>query len=358
MLAFYIKLVAYQKGVKILDNTNLMLVDMEDYFCIIGKNQKIKIDYSLYSMMIGSIDFDKVTSVFNTNEFIDIIGNYAEMRSTLNFIEVNKISFKKQKDFYLKMENSISDLYVPLRKCLTTGHLNSLQLSCITKLFIHEFTIHMSSDYFQWDNPKTYVPSVLCNTQLKDHINGLLKRETKNLSAELQKEFNNLELITNMKIIKGIPYTMYHITSTLDFLLIDLQRYLKKIEITAKECKYCERLFLPTKRSNSIYCRLPHDDTDKTCNYIMHHTPKDDIEALYIYAKRQQGKFRDYPSNIDKYGYVFLDTIYNEWKDECDKQYAKTRRTQDKHSFEEWIKNTSFKKKRLEELYQKYTDIK
>lgn len=355
ILAIYIMLVAYQKRSTILITTNLLLVYMGDYFNIIKEKQKIRIDYSLYSMMIGSVDFKKITETFNESDVKDIIGNYAELRSSLNFAKANQIPIKNEDIYTTMLKELVSCLYKPLQKCLYTGHLSNRQLSCISELFIHEFNLHLSSGRFNWNDAKTYIPSVLYDQDLKEHIRSLLLKDKKHLSQSLQREMNNLKLTTTITMIKDIPYTVYHITSTLDFLLIDLQKYLTG-KRTVKECEYCERLYFPAMRSSAKYCRLPHEDTDKTCDYLMHHTPKDDIEALYIYAKRQQAKFRDYYSNVDNYGYIFLNTVYNEWKTDCDKQYAMARRTGDISTFKKWVENTKFISKYLKELHHKNSD--
>ena len=144
-------------------------------------------------------------------------------------------------------------------------------------------------------------------------------------------------------MIKGTPYTVYHITNTLEFLLADLQKYLTGKK-TAKECLYCQRLFFPVHRSTVDYCPLPYKETGKSCYYLKRHTPKDDLEALYFYAKHQQKKKCDYPTNVDKYGLKFLDDILQEWKKGCENQYAKARRTNNIEAFKNWIKDTKFLK--------------
>lgn len=339
-----------------MDLTSLLLVDRGNCFNILTQHQNVKIDYRQYSMMIGSIDFDIVTDIFNSDEFIDIMGNYAEMHSTLNYAKVNNITFTNQKSYIQQMEDLICSMYEPLRKCLNTGHLKPKQLSCIIKLFLYEVSVYMKSEDFQWDKPKTYVPSVLCNTQLKEHIKSLLLRNTKNLSSELQNDFNNLELKTNIKIINGTPYTIYHITNTLDFLLIDLQKHLIG-KTLVKECDCCKRLFIPPKRTSAKYCRLPHEDNDRTCDYIMHYNPNDEIKKYYNYIKRYQAKFRDYYANIKKYGYVFLSSEYDNWKEECDKQYAKAKYDKKLEPFKQWFKDTKFIAKRLDELHNIYIKV-
>lgn len=333
-----------------MSKTNLLLIDLQDSFAIITEKRKIKIEYGLYSMMIGSLSYDNLIKIFNSNDFQDLIGTVAELRSTHAYMGTNQFSADIQEKCISYIKENIASFYTPLYKLLDTGHLKKQQLSCITELFLHEFTEHMLADYFQRNDKYTYIPSVLYHEDFRLHIKSLLLRNTKNLSSSLQQEMNNLEITTTITMYKNFPYTVYHITNTLDFLLLDLQKYLTGKK-NAKECEYCERFFYPVQRSSAKYCRLPHKNTDKTCDYIMHHRPKDELEELYNTAKRQQAKKRDYPANIDKYGYELLDKFYQDWKTECDQKYAIARRTKDKTSFQQWIEKSKFKKKRLEELY-------
>lgn len=332
-------------------DTTLLLVDLQDSFAIITKHQKVKIDYGLYSMMISSVIFDDIIATFNDERFTDIIGEIAELRSTLQYINLNHPTPDMQDKCIELIKELSSLLYVPLRSLLNTGHLKSKQLSTITNLFVNEFTNHLLSDYFCFEDRNTYVPSVLHNIDFKAHIKSLMLHSTKNLSHSLQQEMNNLKLTATVTMIKGTPYTVYHITNTLEFLLVDLQKYLTGKK-TAKKCLYCQRLFFPVHRSTVDYCPLPYKETGKSCYYLKRHTPKDDLEALYFYAKRQQKKKCDYPTNVDKYGLKFLDDILQEWKKDCENQYAKVRRTNNISDFENWIEQTKFKKHRLEELYE------
>ncbi|MSS64171.1 hypothetical protein [Velocimicrobium porci] len=331
-------------------DTTLLLVDLQDSFAIITKHQKVKIDYGLYSMMISSVNFDDIIATFNDERFTDIIGKIAELRSSIQYININCPAPDMQDKCIELIKELSSLLYIPLRSLLNTGHLKSKQLSTITDLFVNEFTNHLLSDYFCFEDRSSYVPSALHNIDFKAHIKSLMLRSTKNLFPSLQQEMNNLKLTATMTMINGTPYTVYHITNTLEFLLVDLQKYLTGKK-TAKECLYCQRLFFPVHRSTVDYCSLPYKETGKSCYYLKRHTPKDDLEALYFYAKRQQAKKRDYPTNVEKYGLFFLNKIYQEWEKDCTIQYAKARRTNNIEAFKNWIEDTKFLKKRLEELY-------
>ena len=303
-----------------------------------------------YTSDLTKNHFDDIIATFNDERFTDILGEIAELRSTIQYINLNHPTPDMQDKCIELIKELSSLLYVPLRSLLNTGHLKSKQLSTITNLFVNEFTNHLLSDYFNFEDRSTYVPSVLHNIDFKAHIKSLMLRSTKNLSPSLQQEMNNLKLTATVTMIKGTPYTVYHITNTLEFLLVDLQKYLTGKK-TAKKCLYCQRLFFPVHRSTVDYCPLPYKETGKSCYYLKRHTPKDDLEALYFYAKRQQAKKRDYPTNVEKYGLFFLNEIYQEWEKDCTIQYAKARRTNNIEAFKDWIKDTKFLKKRLEELY-------
>lgn len=332
-------------------DTTLYLVDMQDCFAILTNNTKVKIDYGLYSMMICSVIFDDIIAAFNDECFTDIIGEIAELRSSMQYINLNCPTPDIQAKYIEHVKEISSLLYTPLRKLFNTGHLSSKQLSAITKLFVDEFTNHLLANNFKYNDTSTYIPSVLHNIDFKAHLKSLMLRQTENLSSSLQKEMNHLKLTATVTMVKGIPYTVYHITNTLEFLLVDLQKYLTGKQ-TVKECRHCAKLFFPVQRSSAKYCKIPFKATGKTCDYIMRHTPKDELEKLFNTAKRQQAKKRDYITNVDTYGYEFLDKIYQEWKDELEIQYAKARRTNNINDFENWIEKTKFKKQRLEKLHE------
>jgi len=154
-------------------------------------------------------------------------------------------------------------------------------------------------------------------------------------------------------MVDGIPRTVYHVGDTISLLLVDLQKYLTG-EKRAKRCLYCGRMFFPPIRSSAKYCRLPHKDTDRTCDYIMHHTPKDELERVFQKAKREQAKKRDNNNNRMKYGGGFLDGIYDGWLEECKKQYAKARHDNDLEAFKKWVDGTKFLRGRLAEIYEQH----
>lgn len=330
-------------------DTTLFLVDLQDRFAVVTEHQSIKIDYGLYSMMISSVNFDDIITTFNNKRFTDIIGEIAELRSTMRYMKVNHFTYETQ-DKCIELIKEISSLlYTPLHTLLNTGHLKSKQLSVVTNLFVNEFTNHLLSDYFTFEDRSSYTPSVLNNLDLNTHLRSLMLRDTKKLSQSLQQEMNNLKLTATVKMIKGMPYTVYHITNTLEFLLIDLQKFLTS-DRKVKECLYCGKLFYPIHRSTVDYCPLPYKGTGKSCYYLKRHKGKDELEALYFYAKRQQAKKRDYSGNVEKYDLEFMGKIYEEWKKECDVQYAKARRNNNIDAFKMWIEQSKFKKKRIEEL--------
>lgn len=103
---------------------------------------------------------------------------------------------------------------------------------------------------------------------------------------------------------------------------------------------------------------MPHQDGKKTCSYIVHHLPKNEIQKIYSNIKRQQARKCNCHVNIIKYGDDFLKEKLKEWRLECDKQYRIAQRTGNKEAFQQWIEDTKFLKRRLEELYQKEKETK
>ncbi len=337
-----------------MEQTNLLAVDMGSCFMLYDKDHDgIKMDYGLYSILIGSIDFKKTTEVFHEYAVRDIAGNVQELRSSVDFNRVNGFSEKRVDSYYKIMWQWLSLLHKPLKELLDTGHMDAGQLDVVIRLFVHEFSVYMLSDGFKWEDANTYAPAVLQNRDLKAHIAALLLGDSGSLSPSLQNAMDTLRITATVTMVDGIPRTVCHISDTISLLLVDLQKYLTG-EKRAKRCLYCGRMFFPPKRSSAKYCRLPHKDTDKTCNYIMHHTPKDELERVFQKAKREQAKKRDNNNNCIKYGNDFLKRIYNNWLEECKAQYAKARHDNDLEAFKKWVDGTKFLRGRLAEIYEQY----
>ncbi|MBQ8799571.1 MAG: hypothetical protein IJZ55_08415 [Lachnospiraceae bacterium] len=332
-------------------NEPLLLVDLQDGFVILTECKNIKIDYGLYSMMICSVIGEEIIATFNDESFFDVIGEIKELCSSVQYMEINSTGFDKKEEYADLMRKIASLLSMPLFDLLNTGHLNEEQLTVVTKLFVAEFTKHLCSPYSKFEDKSTYVPSALQNADFRTHLRSLMLRKMEGTSSILQREMDNLKLTATVTMVQGVPYTVYHVTNTLEFLLVDLQKYLTG-KRTVKECLYCKKLFFPICRSTVDYCPLPYKTTGKSCYYIKRHTPKDELEGVYIKAKRQQAKKRDYSMNTVKYGMTVLAEIYEDWKKECDIEYAKARRTGDIMAFKEWVEETKFLKQRLEELVQ------
>lgn len=336
-----------------MNNINMILIDFNDYFLACNNKYNIKIDYKLYSMMAGSIDYTKANDIFSENSFQEIIKHIVSLSLEIKKLEYSNAPTKLINKHYSCFYKEISSLYEPICSLIDTGHLDKQQLSLVMELFIHEFTMHFKSKYFDKNNAMTYTPSILINRDLKNYINSSLLNDGMNSFSlsNVKEELEHTQLVMTFTTFDGISRPVYNIRNTLDFLLVDLHKCLsskKKI----KKCLCCERLFFSS--NGAKYCRLPHKDNSRTCDYIMHHRPKDELEDIYNKAKREQAKKRDYESNKKIYGYDFMDNIYDKWLEECKKQYAKARRNDNVEEFKNWVEKTKFIQKRLKFLYKEY----
>lgn len=352
-----------------MDNLNMILIDCNDYFLASNNKCNVKIDYKLYSMMAGSIDYQKTKEVFNSASFQEIIEHIAFLRYKIEDLKRRSVHGKVQDKCYSEFYHDISLLYEPVCSLVDTGHLNKQQLSLVMELFMHEFTMHFKSEYFNLNNAKTYTPSILINSELKNYINSLLlNNKLDNLSLlKIKKELEHTQIKMTFTTFDDISSTtlddipstifdntsrpVYNIRNTLDFLLVDLHKSLSDKK-NIKKCLCCERLFFSSYGAK--YCRLSNKDTNKTCDYIMHHKQKDELESFFNNAKRLQARKRDNEKNVEKYGYEFMRCIYDTWLKECKRQYENARYNNDIEGFKSWIEKNKFLKERLPSLYEEY----
>jgi len=338
---------------KIMDNVNMILVDYNNYFLAINDKYNVKIDYKLYSMMAGSIDYQKIGEVINGGFFQDVVERIAFLRYKIEDCERRGVPRKEMNKYYGEFYHDVSLLYEPVCSLVDTGHLDGQQLSLVMELFMHELAMHFKSVYFKRHDARNYIPSILSNRGLKNYINSTLMDNGLNTLPllKVKEELEHTLIKMTFTTIDGIPRVVYNIRHTLDFLLVDLHKPLpgkKKI----KKCLCCGRLFFSSYGAK--YCKLPHKDTGKTCDYIMHHRPKDRLEAVFANAKRSQAKKRDDDKNIDKYGDTFMQYIYNKWLEECKVQHSKAVYENDTEGFQDWVRKTKFLKERLVFLYEEY----
>lgn len=336
-----------------MDNVNLMLVDCGKYFLASNNKCDIKIDCKLYSMMAGSIDYQKTEEVINGGFFQDVVEHIAFLRGKIEDCERMGVPEKELYKYYSEFYHYISLLYEPICSLVDTGHLDGQQLSLVMELFMHELAMHFKSVYFKRHDARTYIPSILSNRGLKNYINSTLMDNGLNTLPllKVKEELEHTLIKMTFTTIDGIPRVVYNIRHTLDFLMADLHKCSSGKE-KIKKCLYCERLFFSS--NGAIYCRLPHKDTSKTCNLIMHNRPKDELEYLFNKAKRTQRKRRDDDKNKDKYGYSFMSGIYDGWLEKCKMQYKQARRNNDIEGFKTWVYKTRFIKERLASLYEEY----
>ncbi|MCI8379926.1 MAG: hypothetical protein HFH72_15705 [Lachnospiraceae bacterium] len=338
-----------------MEQANLLAVDMGDCFMLYDKGHDgIRMDYGLYSMLIGSIDFGRTAEVFYGYAVRNVAVTARRYLSMADSIKESGIRAERKKLETRKAAGELlSALSEPLGVLLDTGHLDGGQLSVIVRLFVNEFSFYIMSDGFRHNDIDTYSPAVLQDRGLKAHIAALLLGDAGSLSPSLQDAMDTLKITATVTMVDGMPRTVYHIMDTIKLLLIDLQKYLTG-DKRAKRCLYCGRMFFPPMRSSTKYCRLPHKDTDRTCDYIMHHTPKDELERAFQKAKREQAKKRDNNNSRTKYGHEFLYGIYDSWLEECKARYAKARHDNDLEAFRKWVDDTKFLRGRLAEIYEQY----
>lgn len=338
------------------------LIEKNNGFQTAIYNNDIFFELGLFSATIGSLKLESVSALFASDEFKDIVGFFNEYQQYIDYANIRNLFFNpngnNKKDFFEeKISLLFNQLFYMLHEALNTGHLSDKQLDLICRLFTNDFCYAMCSDTFKWDDSTTFIPIPLYDEVFQQHLRGLLLRDTSFLSDKIQKEMNNLNLTMSINIENGKAYSVFHLTTCYDFLLLDLQKYLEQ-KRTLIECKNCKRLFFPFQRSSAKYCHLPHKETDKTCDYLSHLHHPDIYKNACNKAKKYQARFRDYDRNKEIYTDNFLVQAYDDWKSTCELKCIQAELAQNLQGFIQWTKDTRFTRKYLNKLYQEYLQKK
>ncbi len=339
------------------------LMDMGTHFDMIYGKEHIAIHFGEYALSLANTNYDKMQKLIE--QYLDLFTTQFETATTLGHIEQKHPDMVKKYASYGIYPNTVnfeviqilnSKLYKPLYKFLNNGYLNKKQLTVITQLILSELELNISSNTFNWQEESTYIPSVLNHKELREHLDDILLRNSKYFSTEIQNQLSQKIIASSINIDnKGQTRITYHIDDTISFLLVDLQKYITGSK-TVMRCENpdCKRLFYPLSGKNKHYCRLKHNNTKLTCNEIMHRKPKDEFAEKSKTARGKQQQFINNALALKnnpkyKYDYALLDKLYQLWQEECSKQMIAFRNKNDIEGYKNWIFQTRFTVKRLEE---------
>ncbi|MBR6770085.1 MAG: hypothetical protein IKM28_02365 [Lachnospiraceae bacterium] len=195
------------------------------------------------------------------------------------------------------------------------------------------------------------LPDIYKNKELRHHIRKLLERDFSVCESEIQSELDSVILNQSIIMFDGVPMTGYFLNTIKDFLIVDVQKFLLS-NCVIKECEYCKRLFIPSRKSDK-YCRLPNLER-LTCGELAHkNRSKTDFERLCDKARPEQRSTLINISTTKKYDVDILQQMYDDWSLECGKQYKKYKAKNDLGGFKKWIEKTKYTPSKIKNEYQK-----
>jgi len=316
-----------------MDNSNslgIALLDIGTGFTVFDECIENDVPYGTFALTLINTDYNKIRNVIadTIHKFFDKIFN---PENTTAFVETlyNKV------DFHISYASK--------------GYLCPEQAQMVTELLIREILSRTQVEHFEIIDIEKCMPVIFSNPQIRNSIMDILKRNTDDLAPIMQETgiFEIDSQLVNMEM------PVYYLNNTSEYLLLDLKMYMERSDKTVKECERCNRLFLPTRKSDK-YCRLPIRGSRKTCNIIMHISPDDEFARARNKARDKQHKQINYYKNQGKYEHNFLYNLYDIWSDECGQKCIEHKRKGDIGGFNAWIEETKFTARRLKEQWERY----
>ena len=256
---------------------------------------------------------------------------------------------EKRMQEFLQKNYDIKEL---LAHCVNSIYLTWEQVNVVIEMIEEE----MAVNFVTATNMADSIPEIYKNKELHHHIRKLLERDFSVCESEMQSELDSVILNQSIIMFDGVPMTGYFLNTIKDFLIVDVQKFLLSNRLV-KECEYCKRLFIPSRKSDK-YCRLPNIGK-LTCGELVHkNRNKTDFERLRDKARPEQRSSLINISTTKKYDVDILQQMYDEWSLECGKQFKKFKDKNDLDGFKKWIAKTKYTPARIEKEYKKRLIIK
>lgn len=193
------------------------------------------------------------------------------------------------------------------------------------------------------DNPQISLSKVIDETKPKlIALQNELKKYISNINVD-EKHFSYL-LQNARKIEISFFYdnntnsfvSLYEATNLFSFISLDLINIHRNRNIKINCCENCNKLFIPSKRSDEIYCdRIYYKN--KTCKEIGYSQKiKDDpFKAAYTKARKTQHARIRYNAHIEDY----KSKHYEPWKKAAEQAKRNFESKNDIAGFEKWLKD-------------------
>lgn len=179
---------------------------------------------------------------------------------------------------------------------------------------------------------------------LYDSLNVLRKDLIQYIQTKEIRKFSWIELFSShQKITVSIkPYTdspelymEYEIKDIISLISLDFYSMQSK-NIYIKQCENCGLYFIPSKRSDEIYCDRIFKN-DKTCKEVgyVEKEKKDPIKNLYTTARKTQHARIRYNSHIPDY----KNKHFEPWKKAAEEARDRFHKANDIEGFKKWLED-------------------
>jgi len=247
------------------------LLDTGNYFILVADDIQAVMQYGEFALALINSNYDKMLQCTT-----DFLKNNHALRVAA---DLQGAAFKDR-----TLDDGMANVILrPLFKNVAdaTGecYLEESQRKLIALLLLAEIRSKITAGTIDLTAPTSYIPEIFSDRKLNQHIRDSLLKKDASFSAPIADKIAQMQISSSLVPLiskdKGAEMlTSYHLTDTLTYLLLDLQKYVSSAK-TLKECQCCGRLFYPQFRQSEKYCRLPHKDTPRLCNEIMHSSPND-----------------------------------------------------------------------------------
>jgi len=325
------------------------LLDTGDYFILVADDIQAVMQYGEFALALINSDYDKMLQCTT-----DFLKNNHALRVAA---DLQGAAFKGR-----TLDNGMANVILrPLFKNVAdaTGecYLEGSQRKLIALLLLAEIRSKITAGTIDLIAPASYIPEIFSDRKLNQHIRDSLLKKDASISAPIADKIAQMQisssLIPTISKDKGAEMlTSYHLTDILTYLLLDLQKYVSSSR-QLKECQCCGRLFYPQFRQSEKYCRLPHKDTPRLCNEIMHNGSDEFVKAR-ARARAYQNQRVNNASTKKQYDEDFLLQLYDDWSGECGTKFVEYKSKDDLQGFTDWIERTKFTAKELKRLWAEY----
>lgn len=215
-------------------------------------------------------------------------------------------------------------LYINNDKC----HLIDIEKKTVTKEFnLGNFLIELFEETNAYQK---YLIEFLLNNHA-DSLYKALGNELSKMGPFKCRIFSGIEIESDLKM----PLEVYTFESYNDFILFILYRA-AALNIQFNKCKNCGKYFVPTTKSNEIYCTRVFRN-GKTCRDIGYElsVQSDEITKLYRNAYKTQNAKKQRNKDIAN-----VEKLFSNWASEAKKMYKLCKNNKIKFDeLSKWLKD-------------------